>query len=479
MKEASRRTPTNRRTVRHVRRIVPIASLLLLLATTVPVAPALGHEDSAPQAWEQTDRLVPGEADGTFSGEFGHDVALDEGTLAVGAPFDGGDGAVYVYERSDGAWGEPIRLVPDPPVDAEDATFGEAVALDGDRLIVGDNQDPSGGQNEQGGAFYVFEHRSGAWTQTDAVAPPASFTQDRSEFGSTVALDGDTVVLGAPGQDTADGDNVGAALVYEVDANGAASFLEALTPADAQEDDEFGVDVDVDGQTLLVGAHLGDAPDTDDAGAAYLFEEDGGTWVEDGKLTAQAPTAGGLFGSSVALDGTRALVTSTSAGYVFEDLEGQPVQTAALVDDDLEDELTNLDDAALDGNRLTVTSISAGFDRLGKAFVFEKVDGTWTRTAEVTEAAAPQDGTPAALAPQHLDRFGASVALEGDTVVAGADFHDSFEAGRDGGAAFVFEPCHPDGVVSGAIDDVVAAIPDDGARDELREANCQWLEQAP
>jgi hypothetical protein len=178
-------------------------------------------------------------SDGAFSDTFGSAVAISGDTAVVGAPRDDhavnaewDKGSAYVFERDaggEGAWGEVAKLTASDA--AENDFFGASVAMDGDRLVVG-------AWNDDGkGAAYVFERDAGAWSEVAKLTASDAAADDG--FGDPVAIDGDTVVVGAVLDDHevngGDEDEKGSAYVFERDAGGAGAWGEVarLTASDA------------------------------------------------------------------------------------------------------------------------------------------------------------------------------------------------------------------------------------------------------
>ena len=199
-------------------------------------------------------------------------VAVSGDTAVVGAVGAGGGiaDAVYVFERDQGGldnWGEVKKLTAS---DAETGDlFGVSVAVIGDTVLVGAFWEDAGGSNA--GAAYVFQRDEGGadnWGEVTKLT--ASDAQAGDLFGENVAVSGDTAVVGANGNFFSD---PGAAYVYQRDQGGANNWGEVkkLTASDAQDFDEFGESVAVSGDTAVVGAFFEDAGG-EDAGAAYVFD---------------------------------------------------------------------------------------------------------------------------------------------------------------------------------------------------------------
>jgi hypothetical protein len=289
--------------------------------------------------WSQTTRLAA--ADGQSEDNFGSTVALSGATAFVGATGAGenGRGATYVFERRDGQWNQRTKFAPES-LDSEDQ-FGGALALDGDRALVGtvSRRVPLGDADEVG-PVYAFSRDGDGWHRDGELTPP-----DRAwDFGYAVALSGTTAVVGAPLAETADGAAAGSAHVF--DADGGWRHRTTLTPESADSGDLFGTAVAVAGDTAVVGAARDDDPygyesNALGGGSAYAFERSGGEWQETAKLAASDGDVEDRFGSAVALSADRLLVAANAdedphgveAGsvYLFERAGEEWTQRAKLV----------------------------------------------------------------------------------------------------------------------------------------------------
>jgi len=324
----------------------------------------------------------------------------------------------------------PIELAqlisedPDP-----DDYLGRTVAISGDSVIAGAPGDDAGGNNA--GAAYVFVHNGEIWEQQAKLS--ASDADPNEAFGDAVAIDGDTAVVGVQADD-----QTGAAYVF-MRSGGVWTEQARLTASDTAIEDWFGCAVDISGDTLLVGAWGNDHSSTYDPGAAYVFVRSGGVWTEQAKLIASDPDLGDNFGYSVALDGDTALVTalgddhtgSTNAGSVYVYVRAGDVWTQQA-------KLTASDAASNDcfGRSLVLHGDMAVFgammDQLdsgvvaGSAYVFERAGDVWTEEAKLTAS----DGAA-------YDLFGSSVTIDGGTIVIGA-CADDHAAGVNAGSAYVF-----------------------------------------
>lgn len=270
--------------------------------------------------WEEVVKLKAG--DGSTSDRLGTSVDIAGDTIVAGAPLAGGSGAVYVFGRdSAGTWTERAKLTADTATSTE--KFGQAVGTTGETVVIGAPK--SDGVESDEGAGYVFVGDGGTW------AEEAKLTADdggaTAEFGAAVAVETSTAVLGDPFAD-----DVGAAYVFDRDEDGSWTKSHKLAPADARECDDFGASVALDGDVIMVGAPGRDDRATD-AGAVHVYTRDAsGSWAEYTQLTASEPDdptepAGDAFGGAVGIGGGRAVVgaphddeleATAGAAFVFE-----------------------------------------------------------------------------------------------------------------------------------------------------------------
>jgi uncharacterized repeat protein (TIGR01451 family) len=363
-----------------------------------------------------------------LSGEwFGFAMAADGDLLAVGAPGDPrqtqGSGTVYVFRHSGGSWsqqGEPLRS--GTPGDR----FGVSVALHGDRLAVG---------APGAGAVFLFRREGSGWIaeSPSRLAPPDRAPGDR--FGLAVALADDTVVVGAP-SDSGRGSLAGAVYVFRRSGAGWA-LPQKLVAGDAQPTDQLGSAVAIDGDTLVVGA-----PSADDLthhrnfGAVYVFERTNETWGFRRKLTAGLFVENDIqFGAAVALSGQRLVVgapgedrggANRGAAFVFARSDWTPAPFQPPEDRDNGDLFGSA--VAIDGGTIV---IGAPFHRDG---------GVKRGAAFVGDDPEPVTGTGASADSQ----FGGSVALmSGDVVLVGGSRDDPSDAVDAGAVAYceIGPPC--------------------------------------
>jgi hypothetical protein len=395
--------------------------------------------------------------------QFGWSVAVSGDTVVVGAVFEDssatgvdGDqydnsaeysGAAYVFVRNGTNWSQQAYLKASntDPFDC----FGWSVAVSGDTVVVGGGDSSSatgvnGNQSDtnapNSGAAYVFVRNGTTWTQQAYLK--ASNTDGGDEFGRSVAMSGDTVVVGsareassATGVNGDQSDNSapesGAAYVFV--RSGTTWTQQAyLKASNTEAGDVFGWSVSVSGNTVVVGAIYEDSSATGvngnqsdnsatNSGAAYVFVRSGGNWSQQAYLKASntggaSPgywSPGDSFGSSVAVSGDTVVVGALSEGSSARGVNGNQSNNNAL--------------------------------ESGAAYVFVRTETNWSQQAYLK---ASNTGGVNLITSDSGDTFGGSVAVSGDTVVVGAPLEGSNATGVNGnqsnnnalisGAAYIF-----------------------------------------
>ena len=218
--------------------------------------------------WPEEALLVA--SDGSPNDDFGSQaVSIDGDVIVIGAPFDSdfeqGAGSAYVFRHDGSDWVEEQKLT-GSDTDFQD-TFGSAVAVDGDILIVGAPN--AMGANVVTGAAYVFRFDGVAWVEEAKIFSADGQTSDG--YGASVALSGEVAVVGASGVSPPFvGQGGGAAYVYQHNA-GDWGLTTQLTPDDLQFEDRFGTEVNIEGTTILAGSP-NDDDDGDGSGSAYVYD---------------------------------------------------------------------------------------------------------------------------------------------------------------------------------------------------------------
>jgi hypothetical protein len=255
--------------------------------------------------WAEVQTLDPGDSIANY---FGYSVALSGDCLAVGCYGDDlaavEAGSVFVFRLQGSTWVQEARLV------ASDAQFGDLlgwrVAIDGDVIAATASGDDT--SDLDAGAVYVFERIGGFWQQTGKLTDGDSRYDEG--FGSSLALEGRTLVLGAPQHDGG-AEDAGAVYIYR---GGPIEWSQqsVLQAADLQAGDRFGASVSLSGRRIAVGASLDD-DSAINGGEVYLFQRLGGVWVEEVVLQAQMPGSNDHFGFAVALEDRHLVVGAQGA----------------------------------------------------------------------------------------------------------------------------------------------------------------------
>lgn len=284
-------------------------------------------------SWVQQQELTA--SDGAAGDGFGSAVALLGSTALVAA--DGKDsfrGAVYVFTFNGSSWVQQQELTASNGV-ADDG-FGASVALSGTTALVGASGVAINGDPD-GGAAYVFQGSSGTWIQQQELT--ASNGVGGDYLGISVAISGSTALVGTCCVGTGSNAAEGAAYIFSF--NGSTWIQkQELTAADATQSEFFGTSVALSGTTALVGAYGKTAGSNRYQGAAYVFTFSGSSWVQQQELTASDGAAGDSFGQSVALAGNTALVGASGkavgsnfvqgVAYLFQDNGGAWIQQQEL-----------------------------------------------------------------------------------------------------------------------------------------------------
>jgi len=366
--------------------------------------------------------------------QLGYSVTIDGDTAVVGAWKDDeaapDAGAAYIFRWAGSIWVEEAKLTASDA--AEGDQFGSSVTIDGHTVVVGAPMDDDLAGADQGSA-YVFTRDGSTWTQRTKLTASNATVDDG--FGTSVALDSGSVVVGSPGVKIGFSNDAGAAYVF-VGAGSNWTEQAILKASAVGAGHALGRDVDLDGDTAIVGAP-GAHGAALNAGAAYIFRRNGNTWSEEGKVFAANGVAGEGFANSVALYGDTALVGAprddeiaddAGAVYVFV-REGTSWSERAKLfaaDADVGDFFGT--SVAIDGNTALVGAYSDDFEfatQAGAAYVFQGTGAAWTQTGKLTSARRLS-----------TSRFGFSVAIDGDTAIAGA--YLASLNGLDAGSAHVF-----------------------------------------
>jgi hypothetical protein len=275
-------------------------------------------------SWVEEQKLIA--SDGGLSDRFGFSSAIKDDMLLIGSYYHNSHrGAVYVFRWNGSSWIEEQKLTPSDTSTGDD--FGFSMDLSGDVLLVGANN-----KDNMTGAAYVFRWNGTNWVEEQKLAASDGDMDD--EFGFSVSIDGDVAVIGSVHQSFAP---PGSAYIFRY--NGSSWVEEQkLTASDGRSDDRFGISVSVEGNIALVGACGYDDTGSFFEGAAYVFEWNGSSWVEQQKLTTTDGTGRYEFGRRVSMNGNYVMVSAymengDGAVYAFAGDTTPPTGTVAINSD--------------------------------------------------------------------------------------------------------------------------------------------------
>lgn len=331
---------------------------------------------------------IPSQPEKFDNSNFGATVAISEdgNAAVVGAagnfrnPRQPAGGAVYVYQRVNGVWSQQAELFsPDSNVlDNFGAGQGSGgVGISGNTIVVTDQ-----GSFSLPSAVDVFSQNNGVWSLSTQLTVPGDF----SFFPSSVAIDGNTVVVGSSSS-SADGLLFGQGLAYVFRFNqGQWSGPVTLAAADATSNAQFGYSVSLNGNVIAVGA-LTQPGATTQSGAAYVFASEEGVWSQQAKLIASDGLDLDWFGFAISISGQTVFVGAVNH-----------------------------------------TSPFTGVSFAGAAYVFRPDNsGIWRQIAELAAGDLPSGG-----------RYGSAVAVRSSTLLVGADTERLAVEGYAGGEAYVY-----------------------------------------
>lgn len=359
---------------------------------------------------------------------FGSSVASDGRFSIVGAYGNGrlgsSTGIAHLYRFNGNAWVHHRTLVGSDSFGGD--RFGFSVGVSGTTAIVGAPLDVH--NLVQSGSAYLFQRNGNDWIEIQKLVPPDGNRGD--VFGRTVAISGPVAVVGARQAD-AIGSDSGAVYVYRF-VESSWQLDQILVASDGDSGDFFGTSIAIDGETIVVGADA----ESRGTGAAYVFRYTGGMWVQERKLLASDGTLGDRFGTAVAVDEPYIAISAPNrcclpdrppAVYVFRRDSGGWVQETALISN----EPSTTDDfglaVAIDERRISVGAKkhTAGGRFTGAVLTYIERGQGW----QPDQILIPSEGLSA-------DAFGSSIASSDTVLIVGADFDD--DHGSASGSAYLY-----------------------------------------
>jgi hypothetical protein len=424
--------------------------------------------------WGQVKKLVA--SDRGAGDEFGFSVSISGSIIVVGATYEDEDavggatadeaGSAYVFDKDQGGlnnWGQVKKIVASDRLAGD--RLGSSITISGNTIVIGaygQDYDAAGANLfAQAGAAYVFSKDAGGtdnWGQIKKILADVRSADDR--FGSSVAISGNNIVVGSFVKREAGyvGSGPGAAYVYSKDQGGSDNWglLKKIVASDRAASDQFGWSVAINGNTIVVGAvreaeNAVGVATIFEAGAVYVFSKDeGGTnnWGQTKKIVASDRAVSDFFGWSVSVSGSDIIsgayaededdaglntLSAAGAAYIFNLDQGGTAnwgQVIKLVPKSLLGNIFYGISVAMDGDYAVVGAYgedkdAAGLNSLlnaGAVYVLKKQGGVWTEVKKLIASDRAVD-----------DYFGISVAISGNNIVVGASLKESLT-----GAAYVF-----------------------------------------
>ncbi|HCA57666.1 MAG TPA: hypothetical protein DEP46_06715, partial [Blastocatellia bacterium] len=354
-----------------------------------------------------------------MNSSFGSKVAIDGDTLAVAKGNQGG--AVYVYRYLNSVWTFEFVILPN-----QNATgFANSIDIYGDTIIVG-------AQFER--AVYVYGRDSDGWSLRQRIASTVGGLF--ASFGRSVSIDGDRFVVGASGELNEGGVNSGAAYIFRREPEG---WVEEARLVDSEPGTStFGTSVALSGNDLIVGA-------VGDLGFASMFVRKDGMWVREARFIGEGSGPDGRYGLEVAIDSDSAVVAANGARpvgnfnsgavYIYERNEGAWTHTKRLFIGAEDSAFRFGDGVGISGDRIVVGSSRAqvfGMGGRGAAFLYAKEGSDWNLHYKLIA----DDGLVS-------DYFGSSVAIQGNRVFSGAPGVDIDGVNNRGAVYFFLESPRP------------------------------------
>jgi len=316
------------------------------------------------------------------------------------------------------------------------ADFGRSVAIEGDLVAVGAGGEDAtleGGVNiSNAGAVYLFKRQGQTYVPEMKLVAPDAIPE--AEFGRTVAIQGNTVIVGARFAQVGSLLKAGAAYVFRK-YEGSWHFEDKITSPTPADEDNFGRALAIHGDLLVVTARKENIG-ANDVGAAYVYLRKGGSWVYQVKLAASDASAGAYFGQSVAVHGNLIVVgarnsdpNGAGAIYFFRGNRDEWVEVAKVTPPDGKTDDQFAFTVAMVGNVIAVGARRADLPDAkdaGAAYVFVMTSDSVNLITKIIAS----DATTG-------DQFGQSIAIAGDVIAVGANRAD-IGADKDQGAIYLF-----------------------------------------
>lgn len=378
-------------------------------------------------------------SDGGSNDMFGISVGVVGATSVIGAwnaTVSGkvGQGAVYVFGKSNGLWSQTQKLVAGDGAAGD--TFGEFIAFSGGNTIIVTAPNATVSGHHSQGAAYVFSKTGTTWTQTQKLTASDGVAHDT--FGEAIALSGTTLMIGAGGSQTNGVFVLGSVYCFNLSGSTWTQTQRILAPDPSDNAALFGWQIAISGTTAIIGAHASTVGSNPGQGAVYIYNQSAGSWSESAKLTASDGVTYDHFGNAVALQGTTVLVGALDATIGSHNGQGAVYYFALSGGSwSQKQKFTPPEGTAtffgVSVNLLNAAALIGAYgndsDR-GAAYVFNKAGSTWTQTTELSAS----DGISG-------DVFGYFSALDTGTGLIGSYTADIAGNTLQGAAYFYSENC--------------------------------------
>lgn len=367
---------------------------------------------------------------------FGFTASVDNDIAVVGAfgdedfGFDSGSASIFVRDAN--GWTQQAKLI--PADGALNQNFGISVSVSGETVIVGARNDSDA--DFFAGALYVYTRSENIWTQQAKIIPHDGSNGDF--YGSVSLISGDTIFVGVP-QDDDNGSASGSVYVY-TRTEGVWSFQTKLLASDGGINEVFGSSISFNGDTAVIGAFGVDGIGVD-SGAAYIFTRTNGVWTQQAKLMPTDATADDRFGGAVTIYADTAVIGAGSddetgevsgSAYVFTRTKGVWTQASKLLPDDPTIGKRFGSALSLSDDSLVIAAIGDHAPNLnsGSAYLFTQPNGPEGDWIQHTKI------LPVGI--NGGDRFGNAVTISGSTAIIGSSGDDADFTNQDTGSAYIF-----------------------------------------
>lgn len=359
---------------------------------------------------------------------FGICASISNNTAVIGSlndNYNGNQGIAHVFENNGSYWVEKASLTAS---DGETGNwFGTTVAIEGNVVVVGAKADDDMGNSS--GSVYIFEKIGNFWIETAKLLPLDGNAQNF--FGASVAISGGKIIIGAP-SDSDLSYEAGSAYVFE---NNGVSWVQTakLLASNGSIRKHFGSSVSIFNDKIIVGAP-GDSFLTTNYGSAYIFEYNGSSWEERENLAATDNVHNNHFGYSVSINDTFAVVgasgdtgigLNTGATYIYVDNGNSYNETNKLFAQDGSQSDYFGVSVFINAENKIIVGESYGNSNKGAAYIFENDGGNWNETKKLLSS----NGLTG-------DSYGCNVVISEKFIIVGAYANDFM--GDQKGSSYIF-----------------------------------------